>query len=467
MARRQVLWCEAGQHRWQRLPKPGAVPNSCPRHAGVNDKTVELWCETGQHAWRRPRSIGRPPTSCPEHSTERRPAARAAHTRWIGDLKTCFLLEEGWAFKLHVNRYQLKGRAGWRMPLSLAESLGLADEETRMLKPMRPDLIQEISLTRRAGALIGGPIDVPLHRLGAIDGDLAFFCIRGDHYDFILRAQRDVHDADALGKLLWSCGLDQTDETLRHSPWRQLARALGGEARGREEVRRRLHVRRDDELLGLLEVIETEGAVRAPGWIESWACRATPLPHERLFVLEGGEHGVRVAVGVIDTSGQPPRDLVQSQGGLLWLDQPAGFDAEEVEKLLKSPPSGLVAAARRPEWTRWLLAEHIARRAALSGSAWSIEANGRDWNAFGERHAELVEALESLERDGQGDVAVPAAHLRQPYPRSALAFQRALDAARRKGLAEIRADPRCGLVARYNSGYEAVGASLMDVFASM
>lgn len=352
------------------------------------------------------------------------------------------------------------------MPLSLAESLGLSDGETRLLNPMNPELTQEVSLTRKASALIGGPIDVPLHRLGAVDGDYAFFCIRGRRYDFVLRARRELRGADALGRLLWSCGLDHTDETLRHSPWRQLARTLGGETRGREEVRRRLQARRDNELLALLEDVETEGGVRAPGWIEGWACRAAPLPHERFFALEGGAHGVRVAVGVVDTSGQPPRGLTQSEGGLLWVDQPAGFDPEEVEALLRTPPNGLVAAARRLEWSRWIRAEHVARRAALAGSGWSIDANRQGWRISGELHEQLIEALESLEDHGHGDVAVPAAHLRQAYPRSPLAFQRALDAATRRGLARIRAHASSGFVAQYSSGREMVGASLMDILGA-
>jgi hypothetical protein len=352
------------------------------------------------------------------------------------------------------------------MPLSLAESLGLADGETRSLMPINPELVQEISLTRRAGALLGGPIDVPLHRLGAIDGDYAFFCVRGDRYDFVLRPRRELRDADALGKLLWSCGLDHRDDTLRHSPWRYVARSLGGESRGRDEVRRRLEVRRDDELLTLLKLVETEGGVRSPGWIEGWAYRAAPLAHERFFALEGGEHGVRVAVGVVDTSGQPPRGLVGSDGGLLWLDQPAGFDSEEVEALLASAPSGLVAAARRAEWSRWMRAEHVARRAALAGMEWLVEPSGPEWIIGGNIHARLVEALESLHSDHQEAVDPPAVPIRRPYPRSTLAFQRTLDAALRRRLAFIRGDPRSGFVAAYGSGQENCGASVMDVLAA-
>ena len=317
----RLVWCDAGKHYWEREPRRGRVPISCPQHAGMTGAGGgELWCEAGQHSWRRPRAAGRPPMSCPEHSS-----ARRSGTRWIGDLRTCFLLQDGWAFRLHVNRFHIKGRGGWRMPLSLAESLGLEEGETRSLKPMKPELFQEVGLTRVSSTLRGGSIDIPLVRLGAKEGDHVFFCIRGDRYDLVLRPHREARDLDALGMLLWSCGLDPLDEDVRHSPWRHLARALGGEAGRRNEVRRRLLVRKDDDLIALLDRVEAEGGVRAPGWIDAWQYRAPILPDGQYFILEGGEHGVRVAVGVADVSGHIARGLLPSDGGLLWLDQPSGL----------------------------------------------------------------------------------------------------------------------------------------------
>jgi len=462
LASRQRLWCEGGSHYWRREPKPGRAPKSCPRHA-VPRGTVELWCDNGQHAWRRSRTPGRLPSSCPDHPATNRAARAGRHLRWIGDLKTCFLLDMGWAFRISVNRFQLKGRGGWRMPLSLAESLGLSEGETRQLKPMNSELVQEVELARRANALFGGPIDLPLRRLDATEGDYAFFCLRGDRYDFVLRSERELDGADSLETLLWCCGLDIHDDAVRHSPWRHLARVLGGEAGGREEVRRRLQARRDTQLLTLLEIVEAEGAVRNPGWIDAWACRAPILPDEHYFVLEGVDHGVRVAVGVVDTSGQPPRGLVRSKGGLLWLDQPGGLDLDEVKRLVSSPPSGLVAAARRSAWSRWLRAEHIARRAALAHVLWTVEPKPDGWWVAGIVYDDLIQALEAAGAGAFADVRAPAVQPRKPYARSVVAFRRTLDAAIRGRLSSIRGDAGFGFAASYASGREAVGASLMDV----
>lgn len=33
-------------------------------------ETVTLWCENGEHNWERPRQRGRKPTSCPEHTVQ-------------------------------------------------------------------------------------------------------------------------------------------------------------------------------------------------------------------------------------------------------------------------------------------------------------------------------------------------------------------------------------------------------------
>ena len=108
-------------------------------------------------------------------------------------------------------------------------------------------------------------------------------------------------------------------------------------------------------------------------------------------------------------------------------------------------------------------AEHVARRAALRGTTWSVEPNGRGWTISGDAHDRLVEALEGLEDHGQGEVGVPGTPVRQPYPRATVAFHRALDAALRRRLAVIRGDARCGFVAAYSSGRGLAGASLMDV----
>jgi hypothetical protein len=57
----------------------------------------------------------------------------------------------------------------------------------------------------------------------------------------------------------------------------------------------------------------------------------------------------------------------------------------------------------------------------------------------------------------------PEARAIQPYPRSAVAFSRALEQAVAAGLEEIRSDSRHGFVLFFAGGSTAVGAALLDV----
>lgn len=95
----QLLTCEAG-HEWTRPSQRGRPPRFCPDHvpppeeapakaaflAGNGDNTntapaivehsgprptVELWCEAGQHKWNRLSQRGRKPISCPDHTVPR------------------------------------------------------------------------------------------------------------------------------------------------------------------------------------------------------------------------------------------------------------------------------------------------------------------------------------------------------------------------------------------------------------
>lgn len=371
-------------------------------------------------------------------------------------------LEQGWAFRLRVDRFKLNGRAGWRLPLSFGEAFGLQNGETRRLGPLKENLGQEVTLTRKSTVLAGGPIDVVLKRLGAEAEDLAFFCVRTDGaYDMVLRASRELRDGDPLCDLLWRCGLDPTDPDICHAPWGKLGRALGGESRGRDEVQRRLAARKDHELTRLLASVERAVGRTSERWREGWSYCEVPVASQFL-ALGGGIHGVRVAVGVVDASGQPPRGLEQSDGGVLWLDQPDGFDPDGVGRILQAPPRGMIPAAKRDEWNRWIRAENAARRAALAGREWQVESGPNGWALRGHPYGTLPDALEELVKV-EGFVPPPTLRVRTPYPRSALAFQRALDTAVRRGLRSIAAEKTAGFRATYESGRETVGAALMDI----
>src|SRR4051812_16129418 len=106
--------------------------------------------------------------------------------RWIGDLSTCFLLDDGWAFRLKINRFQLAGKPGWQMPVSIASAVGLEVGEWRSL-PCTDGSDHVLSLEHRGTALVGGAIDPPLRQLGGCEGDLAFIVLRGDAYSVVLR----------------------------------------------------------------------------------------------------------------------------------------------------------------------------------------------------------------------------------------------------------------------------------------
>src|SRR4051812_30693666 len=112
--------------------------------------------------------------------------------RWIGDLSTCFLLQDGWAFRLKVNRFQLKGKPGWQMPLSVADALSL-DVGSRIELPCSNDSIRHhLWIEARPDACIGGDIGIPLRQIGCHEDDLAFFVFRHDSYAVIPRHRHEL-----------------------------------------------------------------------------------------------------------------------------------------------------------------------------------------------------------------------------------------------------------------------------------
>ena len=431
----------------------------------------ELWCEFGNHHWTRPPSRGRPPRSCPHHtaavdSPSMRPRTRGPGGRWLGELRTCFLLEDGWAFRFEVNRFHLKGRAGsWRPPLAFAEALGIADDESVFFEAAEPSGSEEVALSRTRGSCLGGPIDGALHALGAAEGDIGFFSVRSGSYTHRLRRRSELTD-DALGRLLWACGLDPSDETARSAPWPRLTRALGGSGTSREDCRLALLRRGDEALLALLEELD-RGVTRALSqpWPEGWAARMAMSHDPSTLSLLGTDGSVRVALGVLDTSGQPPRGFTVSDGGLVWMHHHVAVEPDELAAVLREAPRGLVPGAHKLNWVRWLRAEHAARRAALFGTGWEIRRIHQAWSIGAEPHPDLASALETTAVETDDVPPAPAAAPARPYPRSAVAFSRALDDAARQGLESLRGHQFHGFVATYSTGRELTGASLMDVLS--
>ena len=453
------LWCQKGQHLWERPAARGRPPKSCPEHSVARD--AEIWCETGQHGWHPPFRRGPQPASCPEHTARSAPARGGW---WIGDLKRCFLLDTGWSFRVPVNRFLLAGRA-WPIPVTVAEAIGLHGPGSLILRPVESGADPDVTVSRTASACHVGAIDRPLRRLGAVEEDVAFFCYRERRYDVLLRRHRELDEADALGRLLWTCGMEPSDDRYRHEPWHCLARALGATGATREAVRRRLDARRDHGLLELLASVQPgRGSLSPRGWPEGWQY-VCPLDEEwEGFALLGSDGRRRVAAGVIDVSGQPDDGLVVTDGGLAWVEDDQSGDVDGSVRAGRESLRGLIPAARKPAWSRWLYAEHRLRVAGLSGSSWSVSRGARGWLVDGVDSDSLLAALERLApRDAVPDP--PAEPAREPYPRSALAFERALADAETRGLMMLSADPRSGIRGSYASGREMTGSALLDVLA--
>lgn len=432
----QLVWCEVGAHYYERLPKPGRIPASCSEHA-------------------------RSATSAAEESS----TLATTRTRWLGDLKTCFLLERGWSFRLQVNEYLLDNKGGWRMPLSLAEALAMSSGEARELEPNHPGLGQTLEIYRRADALIGGPLGQALEGIAAEYGDLVFVALGARTYELVRRPRGEVGDGDPLGQMLWSCGLDPTNVSHRTSAWRRLGRVLGGSTEGRTEVRQRLQKRHDDTLLSLLDEIERSGLdrIESEPWAPGWQYKYEGLKEPTVHALRASDGSVRVAVGVVDTSGQPPRGLLTTDGGLCWLHQDAGFHDGELQRILKAPPRGLIPAAQRPAWVLWMRAEHAARRSALAGVEWSVRRQADLWVHEATGGTRLVEALTRVASADEPGPRMPESRVARGYPRSAVAFQRALDGAVLAGLQYVRADPLHGFRGVFAAGADKFGAALLDI----
>jgi hypothetical protein len=378
--------------------------------------------------------------------------------RWLGDLRTCFLLEDGWAFRQEVTGFLLEGRGGWRIPLAFAEYIGLADGDYRVLRLPNSELV--VTLTRHRGHCSGGPIDAPLDELEAEDGDLLFLQVRRSRGRLLLRRRSERPDRDALSGLLWSCGLDPTAESIRRDPWPRLGRALGGSAAGRDEVRRRLMRRGDERLLALLENAQPASR-RSHSDDSTWPYTGRlAVDVTGGVVVEGDDGERRVLLGILDASNRPPRELTLSDGGLLWA-RGMGSDSD-IDAYMSSPPVGLIPSARRRGWCRWLRAEHLLRLSALRDLEWCVERRSDGWaTPDGAVATALIDALETAVCDIPAADRPPLTRVRTPYPRTAGAFRALVKDAVDQGLRSLVADPDSGFRAVY-SGREISAASLHE-----
>jgi hypothetical protein len=332
--------------------------------------------------------------------------------------------------------------------------------DRRWLTPGSADLGAEVEVTRSGGACLIGAIADPLRRLGAREGDLAFFCFQEARYAIVLRREDELQQADPIGELLWRCGLDPTDAANRGNPWARLARVLGGSQSNRDEVRQRLEMRRDAVLIALLDQVGIVRPVRAQTWPTGWQHLRPDAGLEDVFAVRGANGRVRRLVGVVDVSGQPGEELLVTDGGLAWIEEDAELEGREIPIA-----RGLIPAARKRGWTRWLRAEHALRLLGLAGEEFWANRDRDGWRAAGTNAKSLVDALGTVPRPLAPASEVPAEPVKTPYPRAALPFERASRDAEERGILAIGADARSGIRAVYADGRELTGSALLDVLA--
>jgi hypothetical protein len=384
----------------------------------------------------------------------------------IGDLSTCFRLDDGWAFRLKVNGFHLKGTPGWRMPVSVGEALGLETGEQLDLPCLIDGVDHALTVERRADTCAGGEIDVPLSAVGAEEGDLAFIELRHDGYSVTLSRRANLDDPDPLVALLWNCGLRGDDPAVRADPWPRLARALGGGGRTLDGVVERLCRRRDTRLLTLLEAAAENDAVVADGsdWPIEWQYTLAPANIDGALIVRRKDGTLRRLLGVVDGTAQPASELHLGDGGTLWMTLPGEEGLKGSNELLTAPPIGLVPSALRAGWVAWMHAEHLARRAALGGVEWRIGLSEGRW-IMGELETGLLsEALAATASDTaeQDQVPPPAKRVHHAYPRNATAFRAIVREALNNGLMAIRSDAQVGFSAQFSDGTTRTGAGLLD-----
>jgi hypothetical protein len=300
-----------------------------------------------------------------------------------------------------------------------------------------------------------------------MDGDVAFFCFRETRYEVLLRRRRELEDSDAVGRLLWSCGMDPADGRNRRDLWHRVGAALGASGPSPDNVRRRLGARRDRELLELVALAEaaTSGSASRV-WPDGWQYVVPLDDRDASFALLAGNGDRRVAVGVVDVSGQPDETLIVTDGGLAWVEDDATRSTDARTATGAQLSRGLIPAARRPEWNRWLRAEHRLRLTGLSGLAFAVARDSRGWWPDGTRYDSPLGVLDKLDPPREAILNRPREPARMRYPRSAFAFDRALASAESRGLVMLSADPRSGILATYDDGREITGSTLLDVFGA-
>jgi hypothetical protein len=413
-------------------------------------ETVEetLWCEAGAHEWVFPRIPGARPRSCPIHSKGEHPHTQKA---WPGDVADCFLIDGRWATRLFVDAPLIRG-ATWRIPTPIANGLGIDDE--RSLRPGRPILEEPLLLKPPRRGNAGGSIATALRAVEAIEGDFVFVTLSPRTYDVVARRRRELVATDAIGRLLWGCGISPTDQDARSRPWHAVARAIGGPPPSRDALRERLLSRGNLDLVTALDDVrmtKTLEPTEGP-WPPGWEFTAQLDPDETRFGLRNGDRELRIAVGLAESFGET-EGLIVDLTGICWAE----VDPDEGDPFeLDQPNAG---------WIRWKRAEHHAVRASLAGASWRLLPSVDGWRLDdGSPTVDLADALDAVPTT-IGQPRAPEVPIRSPSLRSAFAYERLARRAVDSGLLHIEAVPGVGISATFENGERTEGATLPDVLA--
>ena len=428
------------------------------RILAARDPVEEIqWCEAGAHEWKHLRVAGRPPRSCPEHA-----AVGDTSAEWPGLAASCFLVGAAWATRLFVTGSLLRG-SRWRLPLPLCH---LVDVEGELrIPPSHQHLGQDLVLTSSNGTCTVGGIAQALRALDVAEGDFVFVGVAPSRWSAKARRRLELRGVDALGKLLWACGMDPHDDEARREPWRAVGRALGGVAADRESVRERLVHRGNSDLVQELDAArpdrESDEATNAgTGWRADWQYASALVGDETRFALRSPGGAVRACLGVSTDGTAHVEGTFMGAGNLVWVDLDGLGDDEDLPHV-RTPPVGMVVTALRPDWVRWMRMEHRARGAGIFGVPWTLGVEDRRWTYTATPHADLLEALAVLP-PATDQIGRVRGRVVTPYPRSAFAFTRLAQRAVSKGLLSL-AGGELGLTATFADGTAVTGLSLSDI----
>lgn len=391
--------------------------------------------------------------------------------RDFSKLRSVFLLDTGWSYRIMVTTEIMDGYDPTLIQ-SYCDYLGLEVGSDTTYKSS-VDGLPSITVSRRKHARrheawISG-LDGVFDRLGLEAGDYVFIGFQRDVFTIYTRRWQELSDRNALGELLWSCGLDPHDEQLRMRPWGRLARVLGMEGSSREQVGIALLTRSDDYRLDLLDNARADSHVVAKPWPSTWRFLSPKSPGP-LFKLMNAED-VRVAIGwanAQDLTG--PQRWVTSPDGVVWAQFDAGDRGglptdHEIRQLIELPPSGMTAVT--DEWIQWACAEHNACRLALVDHInWSLTLTSDGWTYDGNSAAgSLLAALETLPLSAKParDADFPD-HAIPQYPRRALDFRLAERQATRLGLVVLRGVQDVGIRGEFADGRRSEGLTLVQAF---